>query len=500
MDPRSLLFKLSSYLRAYPPLALTGLLTVSVLLRVILVANGGQNYWPDEARFTRSLVFVSALEQKGGSMGLRRLLKPPRHIGFVLVGVVPLALEQALTSQLGADHRISSLILMLASVGCIVLGYAIARRVGTSRGEALWVAFFMATSASLFYYARHLLPYDTALMLCLAAVWLGVDTRTAVWRSIVCGWVAGFAFLDYNGYWTLALAVGVVHGLFGHLTVNRVKRITAFALGFAALPVLLHLISLELLNPPYLISLMSFAGRITQGDFAEGWQLPFQYLWDTEHLVFVGWLFLAGLGLVVAAQGVTTIHRQDPIPGYVLIWLGVAAGIYLTLAFASTVATRFVVYGRLVRQIIPFLCLAAAWGLVRLLNLPRYRPWALVCLALIVIQVPINFFIPLTQVFPAQVEAWAKTQYPDLGYALTVRTSQKARRIKLPQSRYVLVNAAHLYPILGTTPAPPGFEIIRFRHPLQYAPYQYEGLTAAERRVVNESDIAIRLIDTGTRP
>ena len=40
-------------------------------------------------------------------------------------------------------------------------------------------------------------------------------------------------------------------------------------------------------------------------------------------------------------------------------------------------------------------------------------------------------------------------------------------------------------------------EVMRFPHPLQFLPYQYEGFEPMERQVLRGNDIAMRLIDIG---
>jgi hypothetical protein len=48
------------------------------------------------------------------------------------------------------------------------------------------------------------------------------------------------------------------------------------------------------------------------------------------------------------------------------------------------------------------------------------------------------------------------------------------------------------------TPLPPSvLEVMRFRHPLQFLPYQYEGFEPMERQVLRANDIAMRLVDVG---
>jgi len=67
------------------------------------------------------------------------------------------------------------------------------------------------------------------------------------------------------------------------------------------------------------------------------------------------------------------------------------------------------------------------------------------------------------------------------------------------ESRWVLLNAQHLYNPRAPRPPLPSsiIEVMRFRHPQQFLPYQYEGLRPTERQVLRGSDISMRLIDIG---
>ena len=82
---------------------------------------------------------------------------------------------------------------------------------------------------------------------------------------------------------------------------------------------------------------------------------------------------------------------------------------------------------------------------------------------------------------------------------LRERGIKPVRREGVAESRWVLLNAQHLYnPRTPRPPLPSSIvEVMRFRHPQQFLPYQYEGLRPTERQVLRGSDISMRLIDIG---
>lgn len=472
-------------------LALGALIAISILLRIILVLHGGQFYWPDEVRFRRSAEVISRLERIGPRAGLRGFLQGrPAHLGFVVLGIVPTALDQAVVGA-GMDalpeSQVASLILSTASVACILLVYGIALRYGASRTQSLAAAFLMATCTSMLYFARHLLPYDLSMALLLAGLWTGSRQAGVGWSSIVGGLLAGLGFLTYYGYWTLAALVLILHVYFGASPAERVKRLILFGIGFAALPLALQGIGVAVSDRSLLPRLLRFSGTIRQGDFAEGWLVPFEYLWASEGFVVLLWGIAVAVGLALA------VRRRYPSRA-ALLWLAAALVVYLALAIGSTGTGRFVVYGRSVRQVVPFLCLAAGWGLGYLWESSQRRAATLFGASVIVFAA-LNMAAPLTQSFPREIIEWTGRHYPGVQRALTVQTRKSPQPSSL-QPGYVLLNAQHIYPILGSLPAPRGRELFRIPHPLEYAPYQYEGFSAVERGRLHGTDISIRLVDS----
>ena len=109
-----------------------------------------------------------------------------------------------------------------------------------------------------------------------------------------------------------------------------------------------------------------------------------------------------------------------------------------------------------------------------------------------------NFRQPLQQRFPRDLISEITAKYGPVDFDSTVEGPP------LPDthepSRLVLLNAQHLYHPRASRPtlSPGIIEVMRFPHPLQFLPYQYEGFDPIERQVLRNSDIAMRLIDIGT--
>jgi hypothetical protein len=147
------------------------------------------------------------------------------------------------------------------------------------------------------------------------------------------------------------------------------------------------------------------------------------------------------------------------------------------------------IYGRLARQLVPFLCLATGSASTAL-----RKPWRCLALAFLLVSAAFNLREPLLQRFPYDFAREAGLGRLPMARETTVLGPESA-----PQgSRYILLNARYLHPVLGTKPPPEGRVLLRARHPFEYEPYQYESHTKAERHILRSTDISMRLVDTGS--
>jgi hypothetical protein len=485
------------------------ILIASLLIRVELARRGGQLYWPDEQNYLLAQPVLELLGRGAPLAAIEQVLRVTHqayHTGWLLVALLPMAVQLAATpatSGLGTEPLwISAAVLSLASVGCIGLTYAVARRCGAGRGEASLAALLMACSSSLFYFARHLVPYDPAMFLALLATWVGLRERAGPGRTLACGLLAGLAFFTYYGYWLLAgVAVALHLGRVARSRRDLLVRATLSAAALSALPLLFTAWSLAVGMPSFLLGLGGFADTITQGAYSEGWSLSWVYLWSAEGGLLGVWLAGSAFVLWLVRRDGWHPHRRG------LAWLGCALSVWLALTLASTGLERFVVYGRLARQMVPFLCLGAAYGLARLpLGRPvRARRIAWVALVLLGAHTAARFAGPMRLSFPREAQRRAIEQVGPVPCASTVAGGEftcdylaaaGARSGLRPG--HVLLNAHILYPVTGSAPAPEGRVLWRLPHPESYRAYQFEGYTPFERSVLARTDISMRLIETSS--
>jgi hypothetical protein len=450
----------------HPGRVLAALAVICWALRVALVFAGGQLYWPDEDRYLQSREMVADLAAGRIVPPLLRL-STPDHPLFKVMAMPAAYVER----RLGDDTHIPGIYLSGISALAVLFVGVIALRLGSPPQEALLAALLAAASTTLFYYARHLVPYDAAMTVALGGLAVAVGRRTTAWSSWGCGVLAGCAFLTYTGYWTLAALVVLTHAFVAPDRLTAIRRGVLAAAGLVT-PVA----SIVAITAPFggqlIANFRGFSSNVIQGEFAEGWRLPFEYFWYAEHGMLVLWA--AGTaGCILAGR------RMSPTARVALLGLGF---LYGALAITSTVLHMFVVYGRLARQLVPFFCLATAvtcWSGWQRLGAGARRVFAAALTAFVFVQAGVNF--------AAAFRVWFPTEF--------VREGRTDPRVGPYRDELVGIYTHHIYPRPLYEPLPKRFTVLRQApHPLRFRPYQYEGYTPAERQALRSHDIAMKLL------
>jgi hypothetical protein len=487
------------------------LMVAAAFGRLLVIFRGGQYFDWDESRYGGSAAWMFSYLSTGnfdGALGM--MLKAPDHPGFRAVGLVPAFFHVASawpTSRAITDMGVHNgewlpaFLFSLGSVGTIGLTYALANRSGASRSESFLAAFLMFASSSMLSYARHFFPYDISMATLLCASWIGLDGRRGQWRSLLAGFLVGLGFLTYEGYWALAAAAACLHVVGTRSSaLGGIRRAVWFSIGAAICPGLLALAAARA-NRPFITAVERFARTAVNGDFNEGWSLPWAYLWHAEHALLV--CYLVGIAALVYVSLHADQSRRSAIR-----WLGVAAGIYCSLIVGATVLHRFVVYDRLARQMLPFICLAAAAGFSAAMS-PRFQRVLYVAVALAAVP---NWVTVFAQRFPRDIAIESVRQYGanHVGVRMTISGIDNATvRLFLPfddpasalaqPRRYILTNAQDIWVPGGASASvaqPDGKVLLSTRHPRQLKSMQYHGYQPAERTFLRSIDFPIQLIDT----
>ncbi len=464
------------------------LLFLSLALRWALIFQGGQGYFPDEERYQISREVANSLRHGEFKIAIAHLFTVPEHLGFKIIGILPAFVDWTH----GTSLIFPAMFFSSFSVLNLYLIYIISSRLGAPKLEAVFALALAALNNSLFYYSRHLLPYDVSMFFGLLSLYFGLSKDSKETTSLICGASGMFSFIAYNGYWPLA-SVGIIIRLlhqrsaFGEVMWKGVTLSLGFLLPLVALLVLGTWVNINLLA-----EYQNFAQTVTQGSYSEGWSLPFRYFWSTEQLSLIV------LGLLSLYACFKSRFQQDE-RTIIITFCGIY--LYLCLLFPSVITNNFVVYGRLARQLSPFLILLSAMGLSQLSQRGRLGSKASqVILTLIITQTFWNFGQVYSIAYPRDFTRQAQERFKDF-YETPARFGFRAPQT-CESNGYVLQNAKYFLKVPASSLAIPGNVLMAAPHPVNFPPYQYEGYGPEERQAFQKAKLTMTLLQikpaTGT--
>ena len=458
--------------------ALVLILSISLALRVMLIQRGGQFFWSDETRYAAVTSAWNDWIMGQRHDALLQIAGTADHLGFKFLMLLPAWLQL----KTGATTAQPACFLALFSVANIFWVWLLARRMGAEEQEALWAAAGMAAAASMFYWVRHLVPYDAALCFGLACTYVALNPRSRLLNSCLAGILGFAAFVTYNGYWLVVACALTAHVMVAFPRWLEMGQRALFAFLGLVGPFVLMLIAAKCFDIDLLDSYADFAGSINQGNFNEGHVVFFDYLWQTERLSALWW------GGAVLAFGWLSIRADVSARWRGGLWCAMIVAIAAALIIGSNVLEKFVVYGRLARQVVPFCALLGGWTAARLFR--RLPPWTtkeLLTLGGLLFAGAWSMSVPIRQDFPVPFHRKA------------IAVLQNYRRQHGPTAtepgRVRFMYNGFIWPVPSEPPLPPDCRILLAApHPLAWRPYLYEGFNREQREQIDSTDITMRLV------
>ena len=413
------------------PHALLILMLAAYLLRLLLIVNGGQFFFPDESRYQRRAVSaVESLFQADFRSAIDRVLAYNKHHGFTAVGLVP-AFMHRIAFNLNPppyyswntywrsrdnDYRISALVFAIPSVLSIGMVYLLARRAGAGETEALLAAFLLTASNTFFIFSKHFLPYDSSLLIGLAALWLAIRNREASLKhAITVGMTTFLCLWVYYGHITFVLTIALIYcGFLASNLRTAAIRASGMAIGGLLITAPLYVYNSYVLNIDVLFEMLEFAKTATQGEFSEGIVFPFYYLGNAEAGIALVWLS----GLVIAGWKLAR-HSRPSEMHRAKLWFACLFILYLLMILFSTVLQQFVVYGRIARTMVPFLVMLSAYAFTPLLMYSGKKALLLFVGAISILALA-NFAPAIRQEYFIEVARRAEQEYGELSYETTL--------------------------------------------------------------------------------
>lgn len=442
-------------------------LSVSALLRWMLIFRGGQFFFPDESRYGIAQDTAALLLDGKLRAALFTLTSEIAHLGFKAMALVPALIQNAFHTT----TVLPAIFFSLFSILNLFLIWKIAQKTGGEQ-VASYAILLAACSQVLLFYSRHFLPYDQAMFFGLLTLYIALHEPANPKLSLLCGAIGFLCLITYNGYWAIAGLGMLVHLFHGMKERGWFwKRSIFLGLGFL-IPLALMLGIFLFLRNDFLSNYGIFLQKITQGDFSEGWTLPFAYFWHAEHGLILGLGLLAIIALI-------HLRRQGNATSY----LGLAGilFIYLCLVISSNLTHTFVVYGRLARQMMPFLILLAASGLGFVTSWKPGKQWLVnFLLFILIVQSLWNYRSSYVLVFPREFVTEVQAEYPEF------KISSKMMQFYSPpvchNNAFLAANVHYLYDWSQPVPSLEGKALRKALHPVNFLPYQYEGYSPEQRQ------------------
>ena len=468
---------------------------VALALRLALALAGGQLFLPDEHRSLRGHNLILELGRNGLVEAVKMYFSVVAHQVYTLC-LLPVAIaNNALVSLLDLSPLSRPFTIVYHSlISALNVGmvFHIARKLGLSRPTVNWCAGLALASASLMYYSRHYVPYDTGLFFALWAVSVAAGSEPTD-RALRIGILLGLAYCTYNGTVLLVATLYVVFFLYAWVIRKQfpIWYAVKAAVGAACLPLAHLLTGINLLGIEYINGWNRYFRSVIHGDFSEGPWLVWQYFWGVEGFMLLIWL----TGIALAINHVKSANSSS-VKHALWLSLGIAATLYLLLSITSAVMELWVVYGRTARMMTPFLCLAAGIGLSEFFKRLSLK-WRRTGLVMIVLCAAYSLYVPYAINYPREVRDRFKN-LSSLDYAITI--GPPGYPPYKGNASYVLLNAEFVFPYRVALPIPDGEVIYATPHPFHFPHYALDALNPQERKLVYSNDYTIRLIRlTNTR-
>ena len=461
----SVIGSLSNRLRAVHVLKF--IMLVALLLRLLLVANGAQRYFPDEHRYSKYAAVIADSVFNGNVVsGMASLLEYRTHPGAAAATFIPalihrVAFELTVTSEISwqdfwqdpiGDFRFSAIFFAIPSVVSICLIYLIARRVGADEEEGLLAAFLLAASNTWFIYSRHFLTYDFSMLCALLALYVALRSRAVdIKGAVIAGLLLFCAFWMYTNHVFLVCTIGFLYCIF----LVRNPRVMIVNLSFVLIGAAILLIPVLIYNYSVVdidvfAKMATQATNITQGKYEEGALLPFFYFRDAEGALSLLWI----LGILLAFRDV--VSRRHSGRHRAMLWLTALILLYGLMSLLSTGLHEVVLFGRTVRTLVPFIVLICSYSFAPSLKSLGSR-FTIMFVLFISFVALLNFTAAMSVNYYTTIARHVDDQYGPVSFTTQFVPPSWSHGFPNPVlegARYELVNAAYYYPITEMTARP----------------------------------------------
>jgi hypothetical protein len=294
-----------------------------------------------------------------------------------LLNVIPIGLQYVTAHLFNLNYFESNNSYMVFIINfiiycCIlVIHYKFSKLLLKESYLALISVVLFSTLTNSYLYLRHALPYDKSLLIFYLVIY-----KTAIYteenslsfeKSLLIGMCSFFGFLVYPGYFPLFI-VGLFILLFNNVSKRDFLKRIAYS-GYYILGSILCLYIFEkisrLVGTSYILDAIGLSGTITQGSFEESFSYIFKYLIQVEGLT--GIILIITLPIFFLMMLYKLINQSYKEYSLMMLLSIAITGNYLVYASTGYFLHKVVLYGRLLHQYFPFICIFSVYSINELL-------------------------------------------------------------------------------------------------------------------------------------
>lgn len=497
------------------------LIAVITCLKLGLIGKGFLAF-PDEFIYRSSERAFQNLADGNLKAAVNEIFATQGRPGEALVKIIPCMLQVLTSKVFNLNYAENSYPMFLFNfiVSCciLIIHYKFSRIVLRTEFLALLSVLIYTCLSNSYIYMRHVMPYDTSLLIFYFVLYRIVKNINSndltLFSSFVLGLFAFFGLIVYPGYFPLlitAVLVLFLYNLSKDNIMNRFYNSALFTSGSIYCLVLVEFFS-NAVGRSYIGDSATLSKSIIQGSFEESYSFIIKYFFQVEG--FAGILLITGI-VVFCFVAVVKIRKGEANKNSLLFLLfGILFCLYMLYAGVGYFLHGFVLYGRLLHQYYPFICILSVWTFYELI-VRSVKKTELILFSLsfvFIITFVINFFRYNSFAYPRDLafEYSKKCDFKNKELVFEYGTSVPAlpseeelsyseMTVEKSSKRITLVNFCFFYPVEDLSKyhefvPEKNYSLIDSRSFfMNNKAYQFEGLKIQERENVSKMNLQIKV-------
>lgn len=502
------------------------LIFLIILITCLKISLAGKGFlaFPDEFIYRSSERAFQNILDNNIAAALNEIFTTQGRPGEALIKIIPCAIQYFSASVFNINYAENSYPMFVFNffIYCsiLIVHYKFSKLIFKMEFFALMSVLLYCCVTNSYIYLRHVLPYDTSLLILYFALYQIIKYTNANTLSLAHSFFLGtfsfFGLIVYPGYISLFM-VSILLLFFNKISFqnlkNRIHNSAIYILGGVYCLIVFELAS-NYIGRSYIDDTISLSQRINQGSFDESFSFILKYLFEVESIsatvlvIGIISLIVICVSMIIRKERITD---SSPVLLFVFLFL-----LFFFYASAGHFKHAAVFYGRLLHQYYPFICFFVVYALYKIpVKKALLLEHGVLILSLIfIINFAVSFNNYIKVAYPRDVAFEYNKKY-DLQnkelifeYGTSVSALPTKEELYYPgisaigretNKKILLVNFCYFYPAEDLTkyhefiPAANYLLIESMPYFLNFKAYQYEGFNILERGNISKMNLQIKV-------